>query len=205
MPVVPQNVGFQDPGVSFMMPSLPGASGMQQLPLQQVPGVQNPQNLPLQQVQGMPMLMGVPQMPGVPLQQVSNVMMGAAPGVLPAQGDGEHGRTGEGLRDRRAGAAGREQSCDDAAPRGGRECGGRGRVGDRHAEAGRGGVPLRVRRGCAAGAWELRVPVGVARRCHLGEERATGSQRSAVATLHRVEDVEDAMCPGRGRSETRRR
>ena len=47
MPVVPQNVGFQDPGVSFMMPSLPSASGMQQLPLQQVPGVENPQNLPL--------------------------------------------------------------------------------------------------------------------------------------------------------------
>lgn len=97
MPVVPQNVGFQDPGVSFMMPSLPSASGMQQLPLQQVPGVQIPQNLPLQQVQGMPMLMGMPQMPGVPLQQVSNVMMGAVPGVLPAQGDGEHGKTGRRL------------------------------------------------------------------------------------------------------------
>lgn len=42
MPVVPQNVGFQDPGVSFMMPSLPSASGMQQLPLQQVPGRAEP-------------------------------------------------------------------------------------------------------------------------------------------------------------------
>ena len=58
MPVVPQNVGFQDPGVSFMMPSLPNASGMQSLPL----------------------------------QQVSGVMMGAAPSVLPSQGESEHGR-----------------------------------------------------------------------------------------------------------------
>ena len=97
MPVVPQNVGFQDPSVSFMMPSLPNASGMQSLPMQQVPGVQNPQNLPLQQVQGMPMLMGMPQMPGVPLQQVSGVMMGAAPSVMPSQGENEHGRGARGV------------------------------------------------------------------------------------------------------------
>lgn len=52
---------------------------------------------------------------------------------------------------------------------------------------------------------ELRIPVGVARRSYLGEERATDSPRSAAATRRRAEDAEDAMCPGRGPLETRRR
>ena len=69
--------------------------------MQQNPGVQTPQNipnLPIQQLSGMPMMMGIPQMQGMSIQQVPGVTMmssSATPGIqqtVPSETLDQHGR-----------------------------------------------------------------------------------------------------------------
>ena len=96
-----QNVMYSDTGMGYMMPNVQNNSTMQGLPMQQIPGVQTPQNipnLPIQQLSGMPMMMGIPQMQGMSIQQVPGVTLmssSATPGIqqtVPSETLDQHGR-----------------------------------------------------------------------------------------------------------------